>query len=184
MRVKEGEADEYAYIVERFQQRMFTYCRLILNNDEDAEDAVQDIFVKAYRSINQFQANISFSAWLYRIAHNHCLNLIRKQRSYLRMLGLWKQKERTEEQVMLPASSPTDLSFELAWGALSPEERCLLILHAVEEKSVAEIAEILSVKPETVKKRLYRTKKKLKKQSENVKEESSCQELSKSTIKI
>lgn len=82
-------------LYERYAHILHRRCRLLLGNEADAEDAVQEIFIKALRSLDGFRHESSLLTWLYRIATNHCLNVLRSRR---RHQTYQNQKEQTEAQ--------------------------------------------------------------------------------------
>src|SRR3989338_1044970 len=79
-RVQHGDTEEFALLVERYEAKMLRYARRFLFGCEEAEDLVQDVFLKAYANIQGFNIRRRFSSWLYRIAHNQFLNAIKKRR--------------------------------------------------------------------------------------------------------
>src|SRR5262249_26979807 len=78
-RIQNGDADAYADLIRKNHAKIMGLCLSMLGNPTSAEDAAQEIFIKAYRSLDKFQANSAFSTWLYRIAANHCLDLLRQK---------------------------------------------------------------------------------------------------------
>ncbi|MFC3746829.1 RNA polymerase sigma factor [Paenibacillus sp. GCM10012306] len=168
--VQEGNVEAFIPIVEAYQRQLFIYCCRLLGDEQDAEDAVQDIFLKAYKSIYSYAQAVSFSAWLYKIAYHHCLNLIRKRQLYDKLSRLWKGHFVAEsaEQEYLRGVFNEPLSKALT--KLSAEERSLLILYVFHEKSYTEIGEIAGKSPEAVRKKITRVRNKVK---ENI---YSCQE--------
>ncbi|KQO18232.1 RNA polymerase sigma factor [Paenibacillus sp. Leaf72] len=170
--VQAGETEHYAAIVQAFQQPLYHYCWRMLANRQDAEDAVQDIFVKAYEAIAGYVPKVHFSAWLYRIAYHHCLNLLRRRRLQKQWLRLFRPSEMTaasaEEELDNRLYTP---ALAAALAALSLEERNLLVLRVFEEKSYAELGVIMGKKPDALKKRMSRIKQKIKQQLQNKGEE-------------
>ncbi|MFF2015595.1 RNA polymerase sigma factor [Paenibacillus sp. NPDC058177] len=168
--VQQGAAEAFIPIVEAYQRQLFIYCCRLLGDEQDAEDAVQDIFLKAYKSIYSYAQAVSFSAWLYKIAYHHCLNLIRKRQLYDKLSRLWKGHFVAEsaEQEYLRGVFNEPLSKALT--KLSAEERSLLILYVFHEKSYTEIGEIAGKSPEAVRKKITRVRNKVK---DNI---NSCQE--------
>lgn len=169
--VQNGLASRYVDIVQIYQQPIYRYCLRLLGNPQDAEDAAQDIFTKAFASIRQYKARIGFSSWLYKIAHHHCLNLLRARKRRLRLLTRLVQPDAEEspEQAMDKTLFSPQLSFALR--TLSSEERSLLILRVFEERSYEELGDIIGCKPEAAKKRFNRTKEKVKRQMKQWQEE-------------
>jgi len=144
-RVKKGEKDLFEILVRRHEARLYALAWRMLHNRADAEDAVQESFVKAYRSIRRFRGDAKFSTWLYRIALNHILNKLRKG-SRLRRADL--DLERMESPL-----TPSDAARqkELQSGVaraiekLPPRQRAIFHMRYEEELSHAEIAEILGI---------------------------------------
>ncbi|MFC5401324.1 RNA polymerase sigma factor [Cohnella soli] len=159
--MQEGETDEYVNVIRAYQQPIYRYCLRLLVNAQDAEDAAQDIFIKAFESIRHYRRMISFSSWLYTIAYRHCLNLLRKRKYQLQLLP---RLLRTDAAAESPEQSLDNRLFSpaltAALAALSPEDRSLLILHIFEERTYAEISEITGQKPDALKKRVSRMKEK------------------------
>lgn len=156
--IQKGNIERYVFIVRVFQTPIYRYCYRLLENKQDAEDAVQDILVKGYQSIHQYKSQMNFSAWLYRIAYHHCLNLLRRRRLQKRVMSIFKPE-------FMSASPEQELDDRLfnpllstALAQLSLEERNMLVLRVFEEKSYAEISEILGVSPNALTKRMNRIK--------------------------
>lgn len=153
--VKSGDSETYAVIIRAFEKKIYTYCFCILKSREEAEDAVQDIFIKAYQELDRYEKRVSFSAWLYKIAYHHCLDQIRKQNRWKRLVS------RYQEQVSSSyVRRPNDAVQELLQH-LNQEETNLLLLKAVEQYSFEEIGQIIGCKPTTLRKKYERLRKKL-----------------------
>jgi len=140
----------------------------MLQNHTEADEAAQDIFVKAYRSLPKFKGNSAFSTWLYRITTNHCLDVLRK-RTRRKTYSLDALLEEEGDQVHgLFASAPQAASRmenrDLAGKILStlPEDyRTILTLREAEGLEYQEIAEVLGCSLDAVKGRLSRARKQL-----------------------
>src|SRR4051812_38063263 len=78
--VLSGQKDAYASLVRLYYGRVFGVCRSALRNDVEAEDAAQDVFVKAYQSLPSFRLESSFGTWIFRIARNYCMDLLRSRK--------------------------------------------------------------------------------------------------------
>lgn len=149
-------------VVEAFQRPIFIFCCRMLSDEQEAEDAAQDIFVKAYQAIRRCRQAAGFSSWLYKIAYRHCLNLLRSRRLQQNKRMLLRPDEAAaspEEIVDRQSFSPP---LDAALQRLTPFERSLLVLSVFEEKTNAEIAAIVGKSPESVKKRIARTKRKVR----------------------
>jgi RNA polymerase sigma factor (sigma-70 family) len=164
--IRAGDTEQFEAVVEIWQQPIFRYCLHMLGNRQDAEDAAQDVFIKAFEKLHQFRYASSFQAWLYKIACNHCINLLgkRKTRSALvRALGSF-----TAETDNAHKSDGDELSPEIrqAVSKLSAEEKNLLILRAIEDKPFDEIAEIMGKNAAALRKKFERLKRKMQKSME------------------
>jgi RNA polymerase sigma-70 factor (ECF subfamily) len=154
MQVKQGRKEAYRTIIEFYQVPLYRYAYHLLRSREEAEDAVQDVFFQAYRHLDDYSEQVSFSAWLYKIAYRHCLNLIRKRKSLLTRLHLFKGES-------VPADHDSSLRVGEILRGLSQAEKQIMILRAVEEMTFDEIALILNSRPATVRKRFERIRKKM-----------------------
>lgn len=159
-KVQGGDTAAFAYIIVQYQKPIYLYCYYLLRNRQEAEDAAQDIFIRGLANIGQYVPSVSFSAWLYRIAHNHCNDLLKKQsRAYKGLLSY----RRNQAEGHTPEY--TDYIMELL-NHLRLEEKQILLLRALEEYSYEEIAEIMNIKAATVRKKYERIRKKCIQQKE------------------
>ena len=78
-KVQGGDKESFGLLLERYEDKIVRYARKFFSNDQDIEDLVQESFIKAYSNINSFDASRKFSPWLYRIAHNEFVNLLKKR---------------------------------------------------------------------------------------------------------
>jgi RNA polymerase sigma factor, sigma-70 family len=154
--VQNGQSEQYRPLIQHFQRRIHVYCFHMLGNSSEAEDAVQEVFLKAYMSIAAYKPAISFSAWLYRIAHNHCLNLIKQRKKRLQLVDLLSRLPFHESS----SADPNDLVEDIL-EQLPVHDRQLLILRGLEEWSFAEIAEVTGLKEATLRKQFERLRKRI-----------------------
>lgn len=154
--VKAGDKQSYELIIKQFQRQIYTYCFYILKNHTETEDAVQDIFIRAYANLHRYGSSTSFSAWLYKIAYHHLINLKKKQSRWFRLVEHFKESQQ-QQQPVPPAESVTS---ELL-TYLTAEERHILLLKAVEQYTFDEISAIMGLKATTVRKKYERLRRKL-----------------------
>ena len=161
--VVRGDAEAYAVIVRRYQDRVLRLCFSILGG-MDAEDAAQEVFLKAYDSLDRFRMEASFSTWLYAIAYRHCLNLLDK-RNRRKTESLDALKEKMGERADSLAAEPERSGREDAAAAVRPlleglshDERAILALRELEALSYKEIARTLGISVDAVKIRLFRAR--------------------------
>ena len=152
----------------RYEQRIRSCCINTLCNSSLAEDAAQEIFIKAYQALNKFNFNSSFSTWLYRIAFNHCQDILRKQSNQKN--ESWEElieKEGDKIEALISSSESDSLSTEnldLARRLLnqvSERYRNILVLREVQGLTYSEIAETLNCSIDSVKAKLRRARKEL-----------------------
>ena len=159
--IKAGSLGQYEIIIDHYQQPIFTYCYHMLGQRQDAEDAVQEVLFRAYEHLEQYTYSLSFAAWLYRIAYNHCANVL-KRRKLSRLLPFLYSRDQdgrnyVEEQIDRDYFGEP---LERIWRRLSAEERTLMILRVLEEKEYEEIAALLDKKPAALRKQFERLLKK------------------------
>jgi RNA polymerase sigma-70 factor (ECF subfamily) len=140
----------------------------MLGERSSAEDAAQDAFIKAYRSLEGFKGGASFSTWLYRIAANRCLDLLRRRaREKSESLEVLLERESAALRDLLPQSPDAALAVERAdlaervLGHLPPDYRLILTLREVQGLSYRELSSALGCSLDAVKARLKRARKTL-----------------------
>lgn len=161
-KVQAGDIQAYTEIIRHFQKKIYLYCYYLLGSKEEAEDASQDIFIKGLEKIHQFSYTVSFSAWLYKIAHHHCLDVLKKKnKGFQFWLGF--KRGQLVEQAQGQDHCYEDMIHQLL-EKLNTDERRILLLRSIEEYSFDEIALIMELKPATVRKKYERLRKKLVKE--------------------
>lgn len=158
-----GNREAYRTIIQAYERKIYTYCYYILRSHEEAEDAVQDIFVKVYQELRRYEKRVSFSAWLYKVVYHHCLDQVRKRKRRNRLLSLYK------EQQPKAYYNPNDEEplQKLFMDDLTAEESNLLILKVVEQYSFEEMGQIMDCNSATLRKKFERLRKKLVRQRMN-----------------
>lgn len=162
-RVLGGDDGAFEALVERYSARVFSLVCRICASREEAEEVVQDTFLKVYRHLGRFRRESSFSSWLYRIACNTALSHHRKTRSAPRFIP-WEEERIPEGEPLWREDDPPQerlARLDRAMEHLPAAERMLLLLFYREERPVREIARILSLSEGQVKTRLHRIRKKL-----------------------
>lgn len=164
-KVLAGDRQAFADLVRRHQARLIRLCTSLLKNAADAEDAAQEIFVKAYQSLSDFRQTSSFYTWLYRIASNHCLSLLRtKKRHPSESLQALTETEGGSIEALFFTSKDVRASIEAKdlvealLSGLRPEQRMLLTLREAEGLSYEEISRVMDISLDAVKARLRRTR--------------------------
>ena len=169
---KEGDAAAFEELVNRYESKIFRLTKNITGNHEDAEDAMQDAFLKAYAHLDGFQGDSRFYTWLVRIAANEALMRLRKRRPgqlsldepiegdddlMPRELEDWRPSPEREY-----AQAEMQGILADAIEKLEPEYRIVLVLRDLEELSTQETADALGISVTAVKSRLLRARLKLR----------------------
>ncbi len=163
--VLEGNVSKYSYFIEKYKGMAFSIAFRIAGNREEAEEIVQDAFLKAFRSLDKFRKDSKFSTWLYRIVVN--CSLSRRRNKKLESISI--DADDAADSVVANVESvyrSLDLSdqkkfIHLALEELSIEDRLLLTLYYLNENSIDEITEITGITRENIKMKLHRARNKM-----------------------
>jgi RNA polymerase sigma-70 factor (ECF subfamily) len=157
--VKHRDPVGFEFLVQKYRREAFSHAIALLGNQEDALDACQDSFAKAFAAIPDLRALPQFYPWFYCILRNRCLNLLARRRTSDR----YREAELPGASGAIDSVNPCSL-LELqedqqhvrrALASLTPEHREILAMKYIQEKQYAEIAEILGIPRGTVMSRLY-----------------------------
>ena len=160
------DLNAYRYVIERYESKLLRYIQRILYiSTEDAEDILQEVFLKAYRNINSYNPKYSFSNWIYRIAHNEAISFLRKKKISI--------SNTEDEDIFDRIPSEEDIEDDFLESVKSSEVRDILskldrkyrevlVLRFFEEKEYNEISEILDISSGTVASLINRGKEKFK----------------------
>jgi len=163
--IQGGEQELYAVVIRKYQQQLYVYCYHLLMQREEAEDALQDVFLKGYEKLNLYKPGASFSAWLYKIAYHHCVNLLHKRRrtELLHMLLKPLRNHSVDDGYAFARRKEVRALSVSSLQRLSPLERSLIVLRVVEGRSYEEIGRMYSYSQAALRKKVERAKSKLKK---------------------
>ena len=157
-----GQLPAFEQLVEKYQNMVFTLAFRVLQNHEDAEEVAQDVFVKVFNSLKNFQQKSNFKTWLYRIVYNESINRLRSRKKRIPLVDL---NEKTTLHLFDPGSindSSDEIKFiQKAIQNLPETERIILSLYYYEDMPVKEIAKITELTETNVKTRLFRSRQKL-----------------------
>jgi RNA polymerase sigma factor (sigma-70 family) len=149
-RARAGDHDAWGQLYKDYAPAIFRFCRRALPTREDAEDATMEIFMKLREKLNQYDETRSFSAWLYRVAANHCWDILRRRKI--------RQDKETEDVETVPLEHPdpnqldklieqrTNEEVREALHKLAPRARMALVLRYYSDMSYDEIADELGVR--------------------------------------
>jgi len=164
-RATQGDDDAFAQIVESYQVPVYNLCYRMLGNREEAEDAAQESFLRAYRNLNRYDPKRKFVTWLLSIASHYCIDCLRRRR--LKLVSLDDLLPRREKGATTPAAEANYLQQEQAeeirsmLEGIGEKDRAAVILRYWYDFSYEEIAESLSLSISAVKSRLHRTRREM-----------------------
>ena len=170
-RVLGGETALYEILMRRYNQRLYRVARSILRNDGDAEDVMQEAYVRAYEHLNQFAGEAKFSTWLTKIAVYEALGRLRRQGRTENLDSVLDSDRHVMARMTSDTRDPERQAYdhelrivlEGAIDSLPETYRLVFMLRAVEGMSVAETAGCLDIGVEAVKTRLHRARSLLRK---------------------
>jgi RNA polymerase sigma-70 factor (ECF subfamily) len=164
--VQAGNTTAFGELVRRHSPQILRVAARITRNEEDAEEAAQEAFLRAYRKLGSFEFRASFSTWLYRIAVRCAVETLEKRRPTERLTtGAARAVEIADTQAgpeRLLLSGEVTSWQQQALRSLTPVERTAFVLRHLEERTTKEIAEILNLKPSAAKQAVFRAVQKLR----------------------
>ena len=156
-----GDPQAFTYIVEQYQRPVYNLCYRMLGNAQDAEDAAQETFLRAYKAMKRYDPNRAFSSWLLSIAAHYCIDQLRRRRFKTvsveelavpdlpdRAPGMEARLSKKEEQARV----------RLLLDTLDPIDRATIVLYYWYDYSYKEICETLSLSMSAVKSRMHRSR--------------------------
>ena len=170
-RARKGDQEAFEALLHRYEKRVLALTRRMCGNPEDGAEAAQEAFLAAWQGLPFFRGDSSFSTWLYRLASNACVDLLRREGRHRAAAGPSLNDEELNLDVpdsALPSpqeeAERQELRAQIESGlhALSPDHRDVLVLREMHQLSYDEIAQTLDVDVGTVKSRINRGRKQLR----------------------
>ena len=167
---QKGDQEAFAALVRLYEKRVLALTRRMCRNPADAEEAAQEAFLAAWQGLPFFRGDASFSTWLYRLASNACVDLLRREGRHQAAAGPSLNDEEAPLDVADGTPGPQEAAerrelreqIEEGLRALTPEHRQVLLLREMHQLSYDEIAQTLDVDVGTVKSRINRGRKQLR----------------------
>jgi len=176
IQAQKGNQNAFEELVYRYDRSVLSIALKYSNNEDDAKDLYQEVFIRVYRGIKNFRFQSEFSTWLFRITTNVCLTYKSKSKEHLRVsidkdFDDEENEYSTTKELVYDGSSPEDISsgknlgemVNAAIESLSPKQKMTFVLKHYEGYKIKEIAEMLNCKEGTVKKYLFDATKNLRK---------------------
>jgi RNA polymerase sigma-70 factor (ECF subfamily) len=170
-RARGGDGEAFRTLVDEHSHRVFHLAYRITGNEHDAEDVVQESFLRAYRQLGRFEARANFGTWLYRIVANCAVDMLRAKRSRGDQMSV-PIEDRVNTPLESPAAEPgperlaqsaeIERRVAMALSELTPVERAAFTLRHYEGRSIEEICDTLNLKTSAAKHSVFRAVKKLR----------------------
>lgn len=168
-----GDKEAFRLLVDRHTRSIYGVAYRMTGNQQDAEEILQETFLRAYKSLHRFELRSSFSTWLYRIAVNRSLDFLKaKKMTEAYQIADNPDPEEDERQIQVPTTNPGPdrllLSAEArqkiayAIGLLTPAERVAFTMRHMEGKSIEEISKALNVRASAAKNSIFRAVQKIR----------------------
>ena len=169
-KARQGDQEAFGELVRLYEKKVYALTLRMCKNPDDAAEAAQEAFLAAWQGLKFFRGEASFSTWLYRLASNACVDLLRKEQRHKAAAGPSLNDADTYIEVADDAATPQELAerselreqIEEGLQSLSPEHREVLILRELHQLSYDEIAQTLDLDTGTVKSRISRGRKALR----------------------
>lgn len=156
-KAQKGDTDAFVELMEMHKMALYKVAKSYLKSEEDIADAMQDTILSAYEHIGELKKSAYFKTWITRILMNHCNDVLRRQRHFVK--AGWEEEREEDRQGSAPSD---DREFYELLSELSEDVRPIFLLHYGEGFSIKEVAQILDMNENTVKSKLMRGRKKLK----------------------
>lgn len=158
-----GDKQAYAHIINKYKNPLYGTILRMTKNPHDAQDLVQEAFIKVYEQLEKYNQTGSFSGWLYRVAINHCMDEFRKKRYQMKQVeldGIQDVNPAHPEVVFMKKEKSRQL--ERLIGTLPEDERLIILLRYINELSYDAISDLVGVPLSTVRNKLHRAKRKMR----------------------
>lgn len=176
IQAQKGNQSAFEELVYRYDRNVLSITIKYVNNEDDAKDLYQEVFIRVYRGLRSFRFQSEFSTWLFRITTNVCLTYKSRSKEHLRVsidkdYDEEENEYSTTKELVYDGSSPEEISSGVNLGdivnaaveSLSPKQKMTFVLKHYEGYKIREIAEMLNCKEGTVKKYLFDATKNLRK---------------------
>jgi RNA polymerase sigma-70 factor (ECF subfamily) len=176
-RAQAGDQDAFGMLVERHSIRLFHLAYRMTGNEEDAEDVVQETFLRAHKQLDRFESRAGFGTWLHRIAANCALDLLRKRKRHDEEVDAVEFESEEPMPTLASHAPPPDeqvfhsevqQKVEAVMEQLTPMERTAFVLRHFEGRSIEEIGRALGAGPSATKQSIFRAVQKMRRALEPV----------------
>jgi RNA polymerase sigma-70 factor (ECF subfamily) len=174
---RKGDQRAFAEIVGIYKDKLYHLAYRMTGNRQEAEDVVQDAFLRVFKNLDRYDEKQKFSTWIYRIATNLCIDRLRKRRTVYSLDSESSEHDGLDGYSMLPSDdrtpeselllSETQRTIQQAMETLPAKYKSVMVLRYMQDLSLQEISEVLDMPVTTVKTRVHRGREFLRKKLEN-----------------
>lgn len=158
-----GDKQAYAHIIDKYKTPLYATILRMTKNPQDAQDLVQEAFIKVYRQLGKYDGEGSFSSWLYKVAINHCMDEFRKKEFQIKRVEIQdSMMESPDHPEIILLKKEKGRQLERLIATLPEDERLIILLRYVNECSYEEISDLTGAPLSTVRNKLHRAKKKMR----------------------
>lgn len=175
---RKGDRVAFAELVELYKDKIFHLANRMLHNRHEAEEIVQETFLRVYTNLERYDENQKFSTWIYRIGTNLCIDRLRKRKANYSLDAEMNDGEGTDWYAMLPSNedtpddqvvlSETQTEIRKSIETLPEKYKAVVILRYLQDLSLQEISDVLAMPVTTIKTRLHRGREYLRKKLETI----------------
>ncbi|MHA6481036.1 RNA polymerase sigma factor SigW [Paenibacillus sp. strain BS8-2] len=172
-----GDQQAFEELVDLYQDKLFHMAYRMLSNRQEAEDVVQETFLRVYKNLDRFDESLKFSTWIYRIATNLCIDRLRKRKPTYSLDAESSEYEGLDGYSMIPGDNRTPESelilsdtqriIHQAMETLPPKYKSVMMLRYIQDLSLQEVGDILGMPVTTIKTRVHRGREFLRKKLEH-----------------
>ncbi len=170
-RVVNGNAASFEPLITKYQGRIFAIARRYTNNESDAQDVAQEIWIKAYSKLSSYRGEAPFEHWLTRLAVRVCYDFLRRKKREAEITFSdigdgekdWLERFKMDPNLAKEDEDAAKVLIDKLLSELSPSSRLVITLLEIEDKSVKEVAELTGWSPTLVKVRAFRARAEMKK---------------------
>jgi RNA polymerase sigma-70 factor (ECF subfamily) len=163
--VRKGDVAAFSFLVERYQNMVYSLALKLLKNAEDAEEMAQDTFIKAFQKLDTYEGKSKFSTWLYSITYNACISELRKRR--IQFSSIEDQRFSDQDEMKMynyfseTKKEDQEKYLNLALGKLPEDDQVLVTLYYYESQSMDEISMITGLTVSNIKVKIHRARKRM-----------------------
>lgn len=175
--ILKGDQRAFAELVELYKDKIFHLTYRMLSNRHEAEDMVQETFLRVYRNLDKYDPNQKFSTWIYRISTNLCIDRLRRRKATYSLDAEINEQEGGDGYVMFPSNEPTpegemllletQTQIREAINSLPIKYKSIMVLRYLKDMSLQEISDVLNLPVTTIKTRVHRGREFLRKKLEH-----------------